>query len=126
MPPSVQAAARKSCGKPRATWLAGLAEFGQRRGGQCHVEAAEVIGELLGGPGAEDGDDAALGTQPGQGYDRGAEPQAGGHPGDGLGGGHAAQVRPVQAPLAGGRGRAGVLAGQQASGRKITAMALGP
>jgi len=42
--------------------VAGLIEPGQRVRRQIDVEAREVVGELLGGPRAEDRDYAALGA----------------------------------------------------------------
>jgi hypothetical protein len=45
-----------------ASDVAGLIEPGQRVGRQVDVQAGEVVGELLGGPRAEDRDDAALGA----------------------------------------------------------------
>jgi hypothetical protein len=54
--------------------VAGLVQSGQGVGGEFGVEAGEVIGELLRGPGAQDRDDAALGAEPGQGDHRGTQP----------------------------------------------------
>lgn len=56
--------------------VAGLLEPRQSVGRKVDVEAGEVVGELLRVAGAEDRDDAPLGAQPGQGGDRGGEPEA--------------------------------------------------
>jgi hypothetical protein len=56
MQPKMKSAlARKSCGKPRAIWLAWLSRA-SASGGRFDVEAPEVVGELLGGPLRDDQD----------------------------------------------------------------------
>src|SRR5262249_11603217 len=58
---------------------ADLIEAGDRFGGKLGVEVAEVGGELPGGAGAENGNDPALGTQPGQCHDGRAEAKLAGN-----------------------------------------------
>src|SRR5690349_13528212 len=91
--------------------VAGLIEPGQRVRRQVDVQASEVVGELLDGPRAEDRDDAALGAEPGECDNGGAESQPAGDVGDGPGDSEATGVHVGEPALGGWSVWVGVLAG---------------